>query len=71
MTKGVFYKYAGQGGEVVSPVLLPMPHTNLIRLVAEDGKEIVKDGVSFGSTLDVLESEEKEYTERLVCQNIE
>lgn len=69
MTKKQHYKYIGEDGEVVSPVLLPMAHTDVTRLIAEDGMEIVKDGVSFGSTLDVTDDEG--YTEQAIPERTE
>ena len=47
------YKYTrADGGTTVSPVKPECEHTELVRLVADEGKVLTKDGENFTSCID-------------------
>ena len=56
MTKQIFYKYLGINGIITSPVLLEnVPSVKQIKLIADPGKILTKDGKTFCSTIMVSE----------------
>lgn len=50
------YKYSGENGTVITPVNLGIPCTVMCRLVADEGKELIKDENRVTS-IDVLPEE--------------
>ena len=62
MTKNILYVYAGSNGVIWSPILLPMEHTTMTRLVADTGK-ILTDGTQYFTVIDVQDSDVQKYTE--------
>lgn len=56
MTKQIFYKYLGVNGIITSPVLLEnVPSVKQIKLIADPGKILTKDGKTFCSAIMVSE----------------
>ncbi len=56
MTKEIFYKYLGVNGIITTPVLLEgVPCVKQIRLTAEPGKVLTKDGKTFCTSVNVSE----------------
>ena len=70
MTKNVLYVYEGSNGVIWSPVLLPMEHTTMSRLVADTGK-VITDGTQYYSILDVADSDISKYTEIELTDDIQ
>lgn len=62
MTKNILYVYTGSNGVIWSPILLPMEHTTMSRLVADTGK-ILTDGTQYFTVIDVQDSDVQKYTE--------
>lgn len=62
MTKNVLYVYAGNNGVVWSPILLPMEHNTMSRLVADTDK-ILTDGTQYFTVIDVQDSDVQKYAE--------
>ena len=62
MTKNILYVYTGSNGVIWSPILLPMEHTTMTRLVADTGK-ILTDGTQYFTVIDVQDSDVQKYTE--------
>lgn len=70
MTKNVLYVYEGSNGVIWSPVLLPMEHTTMSRLVADDGK-ILKKGNEYYTIIDVPNDDISKYTEIELTDDIQ
>ena len=62
MTKNVLYVYEGSNGVIWSPILLPMDHNTMSRLVADTGK-ILTDGTQYFTVIDVQDSDVQKYAE--------
>lgn len=64
MTKTVYYTYLGTNGVIESPVHLEdVFYTRKLRLVADPGKQLTKDGKNFCSVAMVPENELAEWKE--------
>ena len=63
MERRTLYKYTGYNGTVVTPVILDTVHTEVTRLIADEGK-LITDGENFFSVIDV-ESDLSDYSEIL------
>lgn len=70
MTKNVLYVYTGKNGVIWSPVLLPMEHTTMTQLVADDGK-ILKKGNEYYTIIDVQNDDVSNWTEVEFTEDIE
>lgn len=62
MTKRVLYVYKGSNGVIWSPILLPMEHTTMSRLIADDGK-VLTDGNVYLNVIDVEDTEVEAWKE--------
>ena len=47
------YRYKREGGIIVSPIKPEVEYTERIRLVADDGKSLTKDGEQLYKVIDV------------------
>lgn len=64
MTKTVYYTYLGTNGVIESPVHLEdVFYTRKLRLVADPGKQLTKDGKNFCAVAMVPENELAEWKE--------
>lgn len=64
MTKTVYYTYLGTNGVIESPVHLEdIFYTRKLRLVADDGKQLTKDGKHFFPIVMIPEDELAEWKE--------
>ena len=64
MTKTVYYTYLGTNGVIESPVHLEdIFYTRKLRLVADQGKQLTKDGKTFYSVIMIPENELAEWKE--------
>lgn len=64
MTKTVYYTYLGTNGVIESPVHLEdIFYTRKLRLVADQGKQLTKDGKTFYSVIMIPENELVEWKE--------
>ena len=64
MTKEIFYTYLGTNGIITSPIHLEdIYYTRSIRLTADSGHLLTKDGKNFRSTVMVPEDEVEEWRE--------
>lgn len=64
MKKTIIYTYLGTNGTIESPVHLEGIYSvKKVRLTAEEGKVITKDGINFVTFAIVPESEVSEWTE--------
>lgn len=64
MTKTVYYTYLGTNGVIESPVHLEdIFYTRKLRLVADNGKQLTKDGKHFFSTVMIPEDDLAEWKE--------
>lgn len=64
MTKTVYYTYLGTNGVIESPVHLEdIFYTRKLRLVADNGKQLTKDGKHFFSTVMIPEDDLTEWKE--------
>ncbi len=70
MTKNILYVYTGSNGVIWSPILLPMEHTTMTRLVADTGK-ILTDGTQYFAVIDVQDSDVQNYTEIELTNDIQ
>ena len=58
MTKEIFYSYLGTNGILTSPIFLDgIPSMKKIKLTADDGKVLTKNGKTFCSSVTVPEAE--------------
>lgn len=65
MTKSVLYKYLGTNGTIISPIHLEdVYYIRLIKLKADSGKVLTKNGKNFYSSIIVPEEEVSEWSER-------
>ena len=64
MTKTVFYTYLGTNGIIESPIHLEdVYYTRKLRLVADAGQRLTKDGKNFCATVMIPEDELAEWKE--------
>ena len=64
MTKTVYYTYLGTNGVIESPVHLEdIFYTRKLRLVADAGKQLTKDGKYFVTSVIIPEGELAEWKE--------
>lgn len=64
MTKTVFYTYLGTNGVIESPIHLEdIYYIRKLRLVADAGKRLTKDGKNFCFTVTIPEEELAEWKE--------
>lgn len=64
MTKTVYYTYLGTNGVIESPVHLEdIFYTRKLRLVADDGKQLTKDGKHFFPIVMIPEDDLAEWKE--------
>lgn len=64
MTKTVYYTYLGTNGVIESPVHLEdVFYTRKLRLVADQGKQLTKDGEHFVASVIIPEDELAEWKE--------
>lgn len=64
MKKETLYHYLGTNGTILSPVHLEGVYSvRKLRLTADAGKRLTKDGVTFYSTIVIAESELPEWYE--------
>jgi hypothetical protein len=64
MTKTVYYTYLGTNGVIESPVHLEdVFYTRKLRLTADKGKQLTKDGKNFFSSVMIPESDLAEWKE--------
>lgn len=70
MTKNVLYVYEGSNGVIWTPILLPLEHKTMSRLVADTGK-ILTDGTQYFAVIDVQDSDVQNYTEIELTNDIQ
>lgn len=64
MKKVVYYKYLGTNGTITSPVHLEdIYFIRLYHLVADEGKQVTKDGKFFYKEVTIPEEELEEWSE--------
>lgn len=64
MKKVVYYKYVGTNGTITSPVHLEdIYYIRLLRLIADEGKKLTRDGKFFHSAITIPEEELEEWSE--------
>ena len=64
MTKEIFYRYLGTNGIIESPVHLEdIYYIRLLRLTADQGKQLTKDNKSFCQIVTIPEDELEEWQE--------
>lgn len=64
MITEVLYQYMGTNGIITSPVHLEdIYYIRLIRLIADDGKQLTKDGVMFCQSTTVPEADASQWYE--------
>lgn len=57
------YKYQGENGVIVSPCKLPLAHTPMLRLIAEEGMRLEREGV-YAPAVDVEAEQAAEWREQ-------
>lgn len=70
MIRQKLYSYIGYNGSVTTPILLPLEHQELIKLIASDGY-ILTNGVCKQHSVLVLPENESNWTEEEFWGTIE
>lgn len=69
MTKEILYHYLGTNGSILSPVFLENVYcVKKLRLMADEGNVLTKDGKNFVSSVVIPLAEEKQWQEMPVGQ---
>lgn len=69
MTKENLYQYLGTNGSILSPVFLEnIYYVQKLRLIADEGNVLTKDGKKFVSSVVIPLAEEKQWQEVPVGQ---